>query len=568
MSANFNKPLLGYSNQQPFKFWCQTVLPLVYDDSLSYYELLCKVVNYLNNTIADVANVETNVSNLHNTYNELENYVNNYFADLNIQNEINEKLDTMAKDGSLSALIEPYVSNMSNPLVANNVAGMTNKDRLYVNKSDGYLYYWNGSAWQTTGLVYGNTDVTTTFRFIGSAQSLGLSKFSECINIGYYNFNNSFVTGATDKPVDLKIGGVILVIPNIYTRYIKQTIIDYQGNQWSRINTSENLESTKFVRDSDNKGSIANLNVTAFGQITLAGFYQFTMNELVNLTDKPQNLSRGGNLIVIAPFASGYVLQLIIDVDNHIFMRCASPANLPTTQFIMIYDPKSDGIKSDTVAYFFGDSITEGYYSKPGGTYAIDKNNAIPQWVKKFNGYTVQNYAVGGSGYLARRTQTNPDVDNAKMVIGRTDFSTCDLVYMSFGINDYHYGWATGTPNDSPDAGNTMCSNMKWCIEHILSENPNTKIVVATPIIATAYGGNVESYWCMNRPYGGSESLRTVIEYQKQICEYYGIQYIEQTMCSPVNRYNADKVLLDGVHPSYGITKQMAKVIAKHLMFA
>ena len=31
-----------------FRFWCQKVLPLVYDDSLSYYEVLCKVVNYIN----------------------------------------------------------------------------------------------------------------------------------------------------------------------------------------------------------------------------------------------------------------------------------------------------------------------------------------------------------------------------------------------------------------------------------------------------------------------------------------------------------------------------------------
>ena len=34
-----------------FKFWCQKVLPLVYDDSLSYYEVLCKVVKYINELI-------------------------------------------------------------------------------------------------------------------------------------------------------------------------------------------------------------------------------------------------------------------------------------------------------------------------------------------------------------------------------------------------------------------------------------------------------------------------------------------------------------------------------------
>lgn len=34
-----------------FRFWCQKVLPLVYDNSLSYYEVLCKVTEYLNKII-------------------------------------------------------------------------------------------------------------------------------------------------------------------------------------------------------------------------------------------------------------------------------------------------------------------------------------------------------------------------------------------------------------------------------------------------------------------------------------------------------------------------------------
>ena len=37
-----------------FKFWCQKVIPLVYDESLSYYETLCKIVRYLNAVIHDV----------------------------------------------------------------------------------------------------------------------------------------------------------------------------------------------------------------------------------------------------------------------------------------------------------------------------------------------------------------------------------------------------------------------------------------------------------------------------------------------------------------------------------
>lgn len=34
-----------------FRFWCYKVLPLTYDNSLSYYEVLCKVVKYINELI-------------------------------------------------------------------------------------------------------------------------------------------------------------------------------------------------------------------------------------------------------------------------------------------------------------------------------------------------------------------------------------------------------------------------------------------------------------------------------------------------------------------------------------
>lgn len=37
-----------------FKFWCQKVLPLVYDDSISYYETLCKVADSLNKCIDQI----------------------------------------------------------------------------------------------------------------------------------------------------------------------------------------------------------------------------------------------------------------------------------------------------------------------------------------------------------------------------------------------------------------------------------------------------------------------------------------------------------------------------------
>ena len=97
---SINNPIRG-----EFRFWCQKVLPLVYDDSLSYYELLCKVVKYLNYTMADVVK-------LSDDFDKLEEYVKNYFDNLDVQEEINNKLDAMAADGTLENIVGKYINQL------------------------------------------------------------------------------------------------------------------------------------------------------------------------------------------------------------------------------------------------------------------------------------------------------------------------------------------------------------------------------------------------------------------------------------------------------------------------
>ena len=113
--ADFNPQRQPQIELTPFRFWCQKVLPLVYDDSLSYYELLCKVVDYLNKTMEDVSNMLTDMDNIYTAYNKLQDYVNNYFSSLDVQEEINKKLDEMAKSGQLTAIINAYFSFYSTP---------------------------------------------------------------------------------------------------------------------------------------------------------------------------------------------------------------------------------------------------------------------------------------------------------------------------------------------------------------------------------------------------------------------------------------------------------------------
>ena len=115
MGADFTPNMNGYTGQGAFRFWCQKVLPLVYDDSLSYYELLCKVVNYLNNVISDVASVETNVQNLYNSFVNLQDYVNDYFDNLDltdaVHNNVSEVFNEYSETNEFKALVDGYVND-------------------------------------------------------------------------------------------------------------------------------------------------------------------------------------------------------------------------------------------------------------------------------------------------------------------------------------------------------------------------------------------------------------------------------------------------------------------------
>ena len=110
---------------KPFRFWCQKVLPLVYDDSLSYYELLCKVVKYLNDTMTDV--------------NELKTLVQNFLDSGIVQEDINAKLDEMAEDGTLASLINEEIFGELNSQLADLTDRVDHLDeRTFVIFADSY----------------------------------------------------------------------------------------------------------------------------------------------------------------------------------------------------------------------------------------------------------------------------------------------------------------------------------------------------------------------------------------------------------------------------------------------
>ena len=95
----------------PFKNFCMTIgaLPSSYLESMSYYETLCWLCKYLEKTINPAINQNAEALK------ELQDYVANYFDNLDVTEEINNKLDEMAQDGTLAEIINvEMIGSLSN----------------------------------------------------------------------------------------------------------------------------------------------------------------------------------------------------------------------------------------------------------------------------------------------------------------------------------------------------------------------------------------------------------------------------------------------------------------------
>lgn len=119
-NINNLKPI---SQLGPFTKFCCSIgaIPSSYLVSLTYEEQLLWLCNYLQNTVIPTVNNNAEaVTELQNLYTQLHSYVENYFTNLDVQNEINNKLDTMATDGTLEDIINSKIFKDINDNIAKN----------------------------------------------------------------------------------------------------------------------------------------------------------------------------------------------------------------------------------------------------------------------------------------------------------------------------------------------------------------------------------------------------------------------------------------------------------------
>lgn len=145
-----------YKILQPFEAWVQQTLPAIYDDSLSYDDLLAKMLAYINSLVENNTALSTDMKNSID-------YINNYFDNLDVQDNINKKLDIMAEDGTLNKIINQEIFPNLQARTSDYVIFIG--DSYGVQNSDGDIRQW---YWQ---LIASEMRLTEGVNFFKSFQS-------------------------------------------------------------------------------------------------------------------------------------------------------------------------------------------------------------------------------------------------------------------------------------------------------------------------------------------------------------------------------------------------------------
>ena len=230
------------------KFCCTIgMLPTSYKESLTYEEQILAIGHYLETVVYPAINNNAEaLTELQGLFVALEDYVNNYFDNLDVQEEINNKLDEMAESGDLEEIIAAYINTRA-------IFGFDTVDDMKsaTNLMDGSFARTYGTDTLNDGVMYfykireiKNTDVVDNIQIIAmDDDNLVAERISSFLTNDRTNpiFYGADPTGQTDSSTAINNcilankGGTINFSSGTYL--VNQTInLPYKLNEKVSIN--------------------------------------------------------------------------------------------------------------------------------------------------------------------------------------------------------------------------------------------------------------------------------------------------------------------------------------------
>lgn len=439
------------------------------------------------------------------------------------------------------------------PEFANSIEECTDTTKLYV-LPDGYIYAYT----KKTVEVIHNANDGTGFKNVRPTASAGTTKDDNNTKNGLFTTAPIAVDSSWSDCI-VTISGLEKLVPTFYgTLYVyffdaNGNYIAYLANNQLGLSTSAEVEltlplsvdiatvTTKASQYWKQSGYIrVAVGVKLGAEITDADIAPLVINfERLNTVEDKYGWYSTGHAFVPANYEDRIIaleeetIGLQTDIEQLKKAVGTSPSN------------------SGAVWYAVGDSITKGY--------GVGADNCWVKYVKQYNGYDAEkskNLGISGLGFA----KSDPNYSKtARTVVDENSFAEVDLVTVAIGINDWK----------EPFSIDTVKSEMRYCFEKILTDNPYCKIIFIVPF-NMRNKGNESTNWALG--YSGSDvtggTLQNFIDTQKSVCEEYGIQVIDMTKDSVINKKNITTLLYDGIHPDAECHKALGRELARRITFA
>lgn len=410
--SNLNelKPIISLN---PFARFCCTIgnLPSSYMASLTYEEQLLWFCDYLQNTVIPAVNNNAEVvKELQELYVKLKNYVDNYFENLDVQNEINHKLDEMAQSGELQNIISEFLK-LNSLITFNNVEELKNSINLIDGSYAQTLGYHNindgGKSLYKIRTIT-NNDVVDNMSIISLNNLNLIAEFIKSDSINPQQFGAVGDGVIDDSDVLLKTFKYAVengIQVNLMQKYFinKNIVIDF--NSSLVLNGSKSQIGTLI---NENNNHFSNLIFGENGSIEINGTSNVTFNNIgFNGTKNCIIIKSFRNRILNCGF-NGFENAIMLEQglnwtgENQILNCCFN-----TVKNCIILNNGSDGdingnLVDSTCNYFITGENDAGYkiennhdYSKQGSIIHGSNLTFVGNYVDGWNKLTI----TGNSGF-------------------------------------------------------------------------------------------------------------------------------------------------------------------------
>lgn len=329
-----------FKNVETMKYWCQKVLPLVYDDSLSYYEVLNKVVNKLNDLISNNDKLPVYIQNLIEQYissgaigEVVRDVLTNFM--LNVKNPPND-LEPAKGDGSAddTEAIQGCID--------------------YASKNGGMCVYFPSGVYLTHPLTIKENVSLFGFDRYNTRLVLRGGATTSLLTGNVTQFSMSGMT--LDGNMDIQVNNVNLIDMNVESAIFSNMLLT-DGYKLIRLTVNKILQLNNIIFD---YSVIQHIELNGDGSVSASNIYMHNISTLkgVCLLEVNNNNSTFTNMFALGDTPLGYKIG---GNDNFI----SGVIKNATT-------PYSDTGNNNTIKIL---GVTE--TNKMTGDYTINSNNNI-----------------------------------------------------------------------------------------------------------------------------------------------------------------------------------------------